>query len=143
LVALAAVVFFSVLTGPVARVVLRRPVVAGWSWVPLRSAELLVGATRLWLAFQIIGSPVGFVPVLVAAAAGFFVSLLSPTPNGMGVREWVIAGLTAALSPVSSHTGALASLVDRGVEAIVFAAMGGWALQRLRTSQAPPADEAA
>lgn len=128
----AALLALCALTPPVGRMLLQRPIRMGLAWAPLRAAELLVGALRLWLAFVIVGQPTGYTQVLIAAAAGFFISLLSPTPNGLGLREWAIAGLSTLMSPQAGPAAALASLVDRAIEAGVFVVAGLWSVHRLR-----------
>lgn len=132
----AMLLLMSVATAPAASLLLRRPIRMGWLWVPLRAAELLAGTLRLWLAFQIVGHPMAFHQVLIAASAGFFISLLSPTPNGLGLREWAIAGLSALLAPTSGPAAALASLVDRAIEALVFTPAGLWSMHALRREAA-------
>ncbi|MCX5658171.1 MAG: lysylphosphatidylglycerol synthase domain-containing protein [Planctomycetota bacterium] len=127
-----ALLLLCVVTTPIAKALLKRPIRLGWFWAPLRTAELLAGSLRLWLAFQIAGHPMAFHQVLIAASAGFFVSLLSPTPNGLGLREWVIAGLSSILEPTTGPAAALASLVDRAIEALVFTPAGLWAVHQLR-----------
>jgi uncharacterized membrane protein YbhN (UPF0104 family) len=97
---------------------------AAWAWLPLRVADLIVGSFRLWLCFRIAGHPLAFDQVVVAAAAGILVSLLGVTPNGLGLREWVVAALAAVLAPVSSAAGLLAALLDRAAEILVILPTG-------------------
>ncbi len=107
---------------------LKRKIVAGWLWVPVRVADLLITALRLWIVFQISGSPIDYPHAVFAASAGLFVSLLGITPNGLGLREWAIAGATSA---ATGHIGFAAAVIDRGVEAIVVTITGLWAMQRV------------
>ena len=112
----------------VAGVMLKRKIIRGWLWVPLRTADLLITALRLWIVFQISGSPIDYPHAVFAASAGLFVSLLGITPNGLGLREWAIAGATSA---ATGHVGFAAAVIDRGVEAIVVTITGLWAMQRV------------
>lgn len=131
-VAIVGLVLMSVLTGPVAGRLLRRKVTAGWCWLPVRTADWLVGAGRLWLAFGMIGEPIGYREALLAAAASLVVRLIGLTPNGLGLSEWAVAAVTAAASPISAATGAAAALIDRGVEVVVSIVTGGLATWGLR-----------
>jgi len=107
-----------------AKAMLRRRVVAAWSWAPLRLADLTATSIRLWLAFEIVGSPVTFMQAMSIAAAVMVVNLISITPNGLGFREWAAAGVSQALAAASAPAGVLATLVDRAVEAAVFVVVG-------------------
>lgn len=111
---------------------LRRPVVMAWLWIPLRAADALVAGCRLWLAFEILGVGVDYREALVAGAAGVLVAMVGLTPNGLGLREWVIALLASALDATAWETGLAASLVDRGVEAIIVVLLGLVAIAMLR-----------
>jgi hypothetical protein len=122
----------TVVTGPLSRWVLRRELVAAWAWVPLRALDMLAAAARLWLAFIVIGHPLPFHQALIAGAASMFVSQLGLTPNGLGLSEWVVAGISEALAPTTAASGAAAKLIDRGAEALVFIIAGLWSLRSLR-----------
>jgi uncharacterized membrane protein YbhN (UPF0104 family) len=111
-----------------AKRILKREIKKGWMWVPIRTADLLATSLRLWVVFQVIQEPITFDQAILAASAGLFVSLLGITPNGLGLREWAIAGATAH---VVGHAGFAAAVIDRGVEAIVVTVVGVWALQRI------------
>ena len=128
----------SALSGPVGRVVLKRPLWNAWAWAPSRALDLLVISARLWVAFQVVGQPAGFAQVVVAASAGMFVSLLPLTPNGLGLREWVVAGLTEAMAPTTGGAGLAASVIDRGVEAVVLTVAGSLAIWRLNLEKPAP-----
>jgi uncharacterized membrane protein YbhN (UPF0104 family) len=112
----------------IAAKLLRRRIRAGWFWVPLRVADVLVTAVRLWVAFQVVGAPISYEQAVVAASAGAFVALLGPTPNGLGTREWTIGVITRAST---GDVGFAAAVVDRGVEAIVVVVLGLWALKKV------------
>lgn len=117
-------VVLSAATGPVARQLLRRQVAQPWQWVPLRAADMLVSAARLWLAFNIVGAPIGYAEAVVAGAASLLVRIVGLTPNGLGLSEWVVAVITPLVAPVSTAAGAAAALVDRVVELLVVLVAG-------------------
>lgn len=125
-------VVMSMLTGPIASRVLRRPVVMAWLWVPIRMVDALVASARLWLAFAVMGEVLNLRESLVAGAAGLFTAMLGITPNGLGVKEWVIALLADAMQVSTVQTGLAASLVDRGIEAVVISVLGLTAIFALR-----------
>lgn len=125
-----------VLTGvtrPTGQWLLRRPLVSpGW-WVPLRVADTLVSAFRLWVAFSVMGVPISYTDAVVIGAGGLLMRLIGLTPNGLGLSEWAVAGLTSALTPVSTAAGAAAALLDRAVEVVLMSAAGlagAWFLRR-------------
>lgn len=119
-------------TPALARRLLRIATVQGWAWVPLKAADLLVNGARLWLAFWIIGQPIGYEAAVLAAAASLLVKLAGITPNGLGLSEWVVAALAGAVAPVSAAEGVAAALVDRGAEVVVTLVTGLWGAWRLR-----------
>ena len=127
-VSIAAALVMTLLAPIAAGRLLRRRIVAGWLWVPLRILDVLVTAIRLWAAFAVVGHDLNFDHAVLAAAGGSFISLLGLTPNGIGMREWTIAGLTAASA---GSIGFAAAVVDRAVEAIVVLALGLWSLAKL------------
>jgi len=128
----AGIALIALASGPVSRMTLRRKTWMAWTWAPLRAVDLLVISIRLYIAFQIVGQPVTFAHVVVAASAGMFVSLLPLTPNGLGLREWVVGALTEAMAPTTGGMGLAASVVDRGVEAVVLTVAGAWAMWKLK-----------
>lgn len=123
------VVALSFLVRGVAQRVSPRAVDKPWLWLPVRTADLFVTAARLWLAFEIIGHPIGPVEALGLAAADRLAALISITPGGLGVREWVIALVAPAAAPIALS----AALIDRAAEAIVVAVVGAVSLLLLRT----------
>lgn len=120
----AAALLASLATRPIARMLLGRRIVLGWLWVPLRVLDMLVGAVRLWLAFGIVGVDVPLSLALVAGAAGMLASLIGLTPNGLGLREWVIAALAGFLGEITTPIALAAALVDRAIEGIVVSIAG-------------------
>ena len=127
-VALAATVLMTLVVPLATGRLLKRNIIAGWLWVPVRVVDVLVTAGRLWVVFEIAGKPIAYEEAVLAASAGLFVSLLGITPNGLGLREWAIAGMTNA---TAGHVGFAAAIIDRGVEAIVVTITGLWAMQRV------------
>ncbi len=134
-VALAALLLLTLGVPMVAGRVMKRKIVAGWLWVPMRAADLLITGLRLWIVFQISGKPIEYPHAVFAASAGLFVSLLGITPNGLGLREWAIAGATSA---ATGHVGFAAAIIDRGIEAIVIIITGLWAMQRVSWKEKSP-----
>ncbi|MAE66821.1 MAG: hypothetical protein CMJ18_21390 [Phycisphaeraceae bacterium] len=122
----------SALTGPIARRALRRRVVGGWSWLPLKTADLLVDALRLWMAMRVIGvaPPIG--DVVMASAAAMLVGMWGLTPNGLGVREWTVALLLGATASMASEQAMTAVLIDRAVQIAVMVPAGLWSMYGLR-----------
>lgn len=112
------------LTGAVSRRLLRRPVRWPWAWVPLRAADLFVAALRMWVAFAVMDVPVAYTEAVIIAAGGLLVRLVGLTPNGLGLSEWVVAALAAALTPVATAAGAAAALLDRAAEVLVTGVAG-------------------
>lgn len=125
------------LTKPAAEALLRRKVVAAWSWMPLRLADLSFTALRMWIAFAMIGQPASYLQALAIAAAIMVVNLVSLTPNGLGFREWVAAAVSALAGAGLGPAGVLATLVDRAVEAVVFIGVGLLASVWLRRDSSP------
>jgi hypothetical protein len=129
----------TVLVWGVAPRILRRPIEAGWSWVPLRLLDLSLGTLRLWVAFAVVGHAVGWADAIVLAAAGMLIAMAGLTPNGLGLREWAIgllAGMMGKGDPEETFAiAAAAALVDRAIEAIVVAIVGSFAMTRVRIGQ--------
>lgn len=120
------------LTAPMARWVLRRPMGgAVWLWVPLRVTDTLVTAARLWVAFGVIGLPLTFREALILGAAGLVAAMVGLTPNGLGLKEWLVAILAQGLAVSAWQEGLAATLVDRGVEALVVVVLGAGAMALL------------
>ncbi len=119
----------------VAPLVLRRPIVAGWSWAPLRLVDLAFATLRLWVAFAVIGHAVGVGDAVVLAAAGMLIAMAGLTPNGLGLREWAIAILAGLLGGAdateAAAIAAAAALVDRAAEVVVVAIVGSIAMTRI------------
>ena len=130
-VSMASLALLSMVAAPLARGLLKRPVVAGWSWVLIKLADLLAEAARLWLAMSIVGPAIGYVDVIAASAAGMVVRLIGLTPNGLGVREWAIAGVLQSLAGVGSSQAVLAALIDRAVEVLILVPLGLWSIHGL------------
>ncbi len=97
----------------------------------LRLVDLLVGAIRLYLAARILGQPIAYETAVVLGVAGMFVTLATPLPNGLGLREGlygVLAKLGVGGALLTGATGVAIGLIDRAVEAIVFTLTGFAAL---------------
>ena len=138
-VGIAAALVITVLAPLIAGRMLKRKITAGWLWAPLRILDVLVTAIRLWAAFAVVGYDLSFDHAVLAAAGGSFIALLGVTPNGLGMREWAIAGITASSA---GPVGFAAAVVDRAVEALVVLVVGLWSLAKLGLSkEATPSKE--
>ncbi len=113
-----------VINTPVMKFLLRRSIVVGWSWWPIKWADMLINALRLWLAFQIVGSPIAFIDALALAGIDMVISMLAITPSGLGVSEWVIGLCSQWLTIAQGPVGVLAKLVDRAVNVLVTVLVG-------------------
>lgn len=103
-----------------------------WVWVPLRALDLAAATGRTALAFAAVGQPLTVGQATLVASGSTLVKLTGLTPNGLGLSEWVVAGLAAALAPVEASLAAAAALLDRAVEVAVSVGAGGWAVWGLR-----------
>lgn len=121
---------------------LRRPTAGAWMWVPLRSLDLAAAAGRLWLAFGVVGVELTWADAALLASANLIVKLVGLTPNGLGVSEWVVAALSAAMMPIEAATAAAAALVDRTAEVVVMLAAGAlgalWLKREIGRSEMVP-----
>ena len=129
----------TVLAPTLGRRLLRRPVWAGWAWVPLRVLDFVAAAGRLGLALVVVGQPVSAADVAVLASASLLVKIAGLTPNGLGLSEWAVVALSAAVTPIEASAAAAAALMDRAAEVLVSVAMGGASLWALRAQRVVPA----
>ena len=123
----------SSLTGRLAQRLIRRDIVYSWTWLPIRVMLLLAKSLRLWIAFSMVGYPIPFHQAVTVSAIGLLVDLLGITPNGLGFCEWVVGGMTQAMTAVEGSAGLAAALIDRAVEALIVAIVGllsVWQLKR-------------
>ena len=93
-------------------------------WLCIRMTDMFMVGGRTWFAFAISGCPITFAQATALGAAGMLISLLGLTPNGLGLREWAIAGMTLMVSDHDASAGATAALVDRAVEVVVVCLLG-------------------
>lgn len=94
-------------------------------WVPLRALDLAAAAGRLWLVFGVLGFELLWTEAVLLASANLVVKLVGLTPNGLGLSEWVVAALSAAMMPIETATAAAAALIDRTAEVLVLLLSGG------------------
>lgn len=94
------------------------------SWVLIRMIDLFVVGGRTWFAFTIAGCPISYAQATALGAVGMLVSLLGLTPNGLGLREWALVGMTLLISQYDAAAGITAALVDRAMEVLVVCIMG-------------------
>ncbi len=100
-----------------------RPWAVAWA---CRYGDLLLIAARYWLIFRLLGAEIGMDVAVVLAAASMLVGMLPLPSGGLGVREWVIGGMSLALAPLpnAAAMGLLADLVNRAIELLVIAPAG-------------------
>jgi uncharacterized membrane protein YbhN (UPF0104 family) len=128
-------VVLSLGTAALSRLVLRRPLQSAWLWFPLRVADVLAVAARLWFAFVILGHPITFDQAVVLGAVDMTASILPLTPNGLGLSEWSVAVTARAMAVGGgSAIGAAAMLVNRTVSVLILVPLGLWSLHVLRKS---------
>ncbi|MCC7191862.1 MAG: flippase-like domain-containing protein [Phycisphaeraceae bacterium] len=118
------VVGCALVTSPIAKGMLRRPLVSAWSWAPLKALDLALTALRVWVSFQIVGREISPSAALAMAGGIAVVNLLSVTPNGLGLREWAVAVMASVIDPSLWAVAMVATLVDRALEAIVLIVTG-------------------
>lgn len=111
----------------------------------LRALDVLCNAGRLYLAAKVLGVPLALPTAILMAIGGMFVTLATPLPNGLGLREGLYglfarAGLGEDL--LTGSAGISIGLVDRAAEAVVFIVTGLAALAYLhRRTQITANDE--
>jgi len=114
--------------------------VAMWAFwlLAARAVDVSGVAVRLYLAAKIFGEPITFEAAMIMAAGGTIVTLLTPLPNALGLREGLY-GLFATLGVGAADLsgGVRLGLLDRAVEAAVFLATGlaGLALVHRKTTR--------
>jgi cytochrome c oxidase subunit IV len=89
---------------------------------------LVATTIRWWLVFVIMGTPTSLADAWLAALV-HMVTVMGGPANGLGFREWVIGfaaerGFFGMDTQLNLGTGVAASLVDRGVEAVVLIVLG-------------------
>jgi hypothetical protein len=107
------------------------------AWVPLRAADVGVATLRLWVCFDLLGITLGLREAAVLASASLLVKLAGLTPNGLGLSEWVVAGLSVVLAPVEAGVAAAAALIDRAVEVVVSVVAGSIGAGWLKLNRSP------
>ena len=81
----------------------------------LRAVDVGFTAVRLSVMMTVLGEPIRTDTSIMLATSGMLATLLTPLPNGIGLREALYGGISA--NPVLG-------LLDRAVEAIVFIVTG-------------------
>ena len=94
------------------------------AWGLIRLADMFVVGIRTWFAFTIAGCPISYTQAVAMGAVGMLVSLLGLTPNGLGLREWAMVGMTLLISQHNAAAGITAALVDRAMEVLVVCLVG-------------------
>ena len=98
------------------------------AWLSLRFVDTLSYIGQFYLAARVMGISLSFEKTTVLAITAMFITMASPIPNGIGIREWV-TGLLASYSlgghSLHSFTPGLdIGVVERLAEAIAFVSMG-------------------
>lgn len=107
-----------------------------WLWLWARAADVALNAARLWLAADVFGRPIDYPHAILLAAGGMFVTLLTPLPNGLGLRELLYGWFGSAGDMMRDMRSGLAvGLIDRAVEAVVFITLGLAAIGYLHRKQ--------
>lgn len=104
----------------------------GWIWVPLRTLDLAAITARTYLAFAAVGQPITVGQATLLASGATLARLTGITPNGLGLSEWVVAGMATALGPIDASLAVAAALLDRAIEMCITVVAGVWAMLRLR-----------
>lgn len=104
-----------------------------------RVADVLMLAGRLYIAAKIFGTPIEAPAAVVMATGGMLITLATPLPNGLGLREGIY-GLFAAVGVAGEAMpdgpmGVAIGLIDRAVEAVIFIALGVLAIWYLHRKQ--------
>jgi len=134
-----ALVLLSAGTGPLAGVVLRRRLRGAWAWLPLRALDLLAVAGRMWLAFRIVGCPIGPGQAIVLGAVDTIVSVAALMPNGLGLSEWATGATALRIGATGiAQIGVTAKLIDRSISIVVLVPVALWSLHRLRRAATGP-----
>ncbi|MEX2673030.1 MAG: lysylphosphatidylglycerol synthase transmembrane domain-containing protein [Phycisphaeraceae bacterium] len=104
-----------------------------------RAADVLMLAGRLYIAAAIFGTPLEWPGAVVMATGGMLITLATPLPNGLGLREglyglFAAVGVAGAAMP-DGPMGVAIGLMDRAAEAVVFIVVGVIALAYLHRKQ--------
>lgn len=94
--------------------VLRANPAAFWLLVLIILAQFAVLGVRLFIAFQVFGLDVSLWALLLLGPVATLVTFVSITPGNLGVREWIIAGLTG-ITGLNFQSGVFAGTLDRSV----------------------------
>lgn len=102
-------------------------------WLPanfaLRYADVLVWAARYWVVFALVGAPIDLAGAAAVAAVCQLALVIPLVGNGMGIREWAVGLVAAALpagfaSGAALTTGVTADLANRAAELLIALPVG-------------------
>lgn len=104
----------------------------------LRGADLLVWTLRYWAVFSLADSPVSMAQAAAIAAVSQVAMSIPFAGNGLGLREWAVGLLRAALplwygASAASAVGLTADLLNRSAEIVAAVPVGllcAWAVAR-------------
>jgi hypothetical protein len=103
-------------------------VLAMWLVLVARAAGFGSRVVLIWMAARVFETPISATGALMLAICGTFVTLATPLPNGLGLREGIYGLLAAAgvagAAISEGSTGVALGLVERAVEAIGFVIAG-------------------
>lgn len=123
--------------GWIIEIALRRRMVMLWAWSPLRLVDLAINAAKTWLAFHALGIELTFAQAVGLKAVGVLIEMLGLTPHGLGLREWAIAAVSKFAAIATAPEALAATLIERGVDAVMTVAMGLVGLAGLRHTDSP------
>lgn len=123
-----------------------RGVARARAWaLALRYIDTLLWVARYLLVFRAIGVPISFVQAAGAAAVSQVVLLIPIVGNGLGLREWAVGGVSAAMpvgrrgAQVTIAAGLAADLVNRALELVAAVPVGllgvAWLSARVRRAR--------
>jgi len=101
----------------------------------VRWVEILLWAARYLLAFRVLGIDLSFNAAQVVGCSSLFANLVPFVSNGLGLREWTVGLLAPALSSdaaaITLELSMTAELINRAMELVVVAIVGGLAMSWL------------
>lgn len=135
------IVLFPLLAGVMHKLVRRRPVMA-WAWAPLRLVDLFVNALKTYLAFRAMGVEITFAQAVGLKAVGVLIEMVGLTPHGLGLREWAVTAVSHITHIATAPQALAATLIERGIDAVMTVIMGLIGLAGLRNAKTTPVCDA-
>ena len=94
--------------------------------IVVRLAGTFLSAGRLWLLFHAFSQTIGFSHCIVFVSGAILTRLVSVTPGGLGIREVIVGGLSAALgfpfgmAVIVTAADRLFEVLGAGIMALLF-----------------------